>query len=248
MKLIINTEWQKIFPDTVSSDIHSTYGVIKKEDINTKKNRIITTHNNNPLIIAEPNFRDLFKSIKRGPQIITLKDASIIASEMGLMQGYRVVDSGGGSGALTCFLANIVGPKGKVYSYEIEKKWCSIIEENVKLFGFANVEIINKDVFLGVSEKDVDAVNLDVPNPWEAVKIVEKILKNSGVLTVYVPNTTQLTIMSEKAKGSTLNLVRVIETIEREWVVNERICHPKFDMLGHTGFIMVFRKIDLGGA
>ena len=52
----------------------------------------------------------MFENIERGPQIITLKDAGIISAFTGISSGFRVVEAGSGSGALTSYLANLVKP------------------------------------------------------------------------------------------------------------------------------------------
>lgn len=242
MKLLFNDKKKKLYSDKITNSINTSDGIIDKDEFNKTKLGVIKTHKGVEFVVINPNFKDLFENIKRGPQIITLKDAAIIAAEMGLMKGHKVIDAGGGSGALTCYLANIVGSKGMIYSYEREKRFCNIIEKNKELFGFENIEVICKNIALGAKQKKVDAFSLDLPSPWEAISTVEHSLKRGGILTVYVPNATQLTIMEEKTKDTNLIIQKVVEIIQREWKVKGRICHPKFRMLGHTGFLMIYRK------
>jgi len=71
------------------------------------------------MFILEPDFTDKFKKIKRGPQIITPKDIGTIITETGINKNSIVLDAGGGSGSLSCFLANITK---KVYCYEKKVK------------------------------------------------------------------------------------------------------------------------------
>ncbi len=242
MRLLINKDKKKLYPNKIEHDLNTNEGIIKKNDYNTSK-KIITTHKGVNFLKVEPGFKELFNNIKRGPQIIRLKDAYFISAQLGIMQGSKALDCGGGSGALTCVLANIVGPKGRIVSVEREKRFVKVIEDNMKLFGFKNVEVVEGDLTDYKSKITFDAVNLDVPNPWDYTTSVNNMLKNGGNLTVYVPNTTQLTIMSEKTENTNLVLEDVYELIERSWDVKGRVCHPKFKILGHTGFIMVYKNL-----
>lgn len=242
MKLLINNEFKKIYPNTILQDLNITHGIIKKKDFNSKK-EIISSHTNKKFILKKADFKDLFFNIKRGPQIITYKDACFIAFQLGLMKGFNVLDCGGGSGALTCVFANMVGSKGKVVSVEKNKKFYEIINENAKLFGFKNIKIINSDLNELKIKTRFDAINFDLPNPWDFAKKANELLKNGSRLTVYVPNTTQLSKSKTVFEQNNFMLEHVFELILREWNVNELICRPKFNNLGHTGFIMCFRKL-----
>lgn len=243
MKLLINKQKKKLYPDSLDSDLNTNEGIIKKADYNRKN--MIETHKGVKFLKIKPNFKDLFKKIKRGPQIITLKDAYSIISELGVMQGYKILDCGGGSGALTACFANAVGRKGLVVSVERNKKFKKIIEANMKRFNFKNVKVENLDLKDYKTKAEFDAVNLDVHNPWDYIVKVEGLMKNGACLSVYVPNTTQLTIMNKEAENSNLVLEHVYEIIKREWDVKNQVCHPKFKILGHTGFIMIYRKVNL---
>jgi tRNA (adenine57-N1/adenine58-N1)-methyltransferase catalytic subunit len=245
MKLLLNNEYKKIYKDNIDFDLNISYGIIKKDEYNLINEGLIKTHKGKSFLIKKPDFKDLLFSIKRGPQIITIKDAGFIASHLGLMNGFRVLDCGGGSGSISCFFANIIGKKGKVVSVERNEKFCEIIKKNVKMFGFENVEVINKNLNEYSSKKLFDAINIDLSNPWDYSDIIDRLLKNGSRLTIYVPNTTQLTRAQKEFSVKNFKLDHVFELILREWDVNDLVCHPKFNMLGHTGFIMCFRKIKV---
>jgi len=245
MKLLINNEYKKLLPDQLEQDLNISEGLIKKEEYNSLKEELIKTHKGKSFLVKKPDFKDLIMNIKRGPQIITLKDACFISSNLGLMKDFRVLDCGGGSGALSCTFANIVGSKGEVVSVERNEKFCELIKSNVELFGFKNVEIVNKDLLDYSTKKKFDAINLDLPDPWNYATKVHELLTNGSRLTVYVPNTTQLTTSQKEFSLKKFKLDYVFELILREWDVKDLVCHPKFEMLGHTGFIMCFRKMEI---
>jgi len=244
MKLLLNKDIKRMYGDKINSDININQGIIKKSDFNSKK-EIITTHKGVKILKINPNFRDLFFKIKRGPQIITLKDAYYIAGELGLSSGSIVLDCGGGSGSITCVFANIVGSKGKVHSIERKKDFAELIKKNVDLFGLKNVKVVNSDIKDLKIKVSFDAINLDLPNPSDALDFIKTNLKNGGMLSVYTPNTTQMTDFVNIAKEHNLILLNACELIKRDWKVDGIICHPKFNMLGHTGFILIFRKLEV---
>src|SRR3990167_8754384 len=89
------------------------------------------------------SYIDTERKYKRGPQIITRKDAGAIISETGLRPDWRCLDLGGGSGFLALFIANLV-PNGSVICYEIRKEHAEIIKQNIKTAGFTNIKVVNK--------------------------------------------------------------------------------------------------------
>ena len=104
-KVLLTKLGRKFFVKDLDSDFHTQYGTIKKEDL--EKDKIIS-NTNKEFFAFSPSFIDSFRKIKRGPQIIPLKDIALIIAETGINKNSIVVDAGSGSGALACFLANIV--------------------------------------------------------------------------------------------------------------------------------------------
>jgi len=190
------------------------------------------------------NFVDLIKKAKRGPQVILLKDAAIIAAYSGLESGKLVVDAGTGSGWLAAYLAKIVAPTGKVITYERREEFIKLAKENFKLLKIKNIKIKNKDIYEGISEKNVDLITLDLQEPWRVIPFAEKSLKIGGFLVVYSPQITQAIEFANKVNESrSLRFEKSIELLERSWKIKGKIARPEFHMLGHTGFISFARKI-----
>ncbi len=242
MKLLINNEYKRIYPDKLKEDLNISAGVINKEEYNKLKEGIIKTHKGKEFILKTADFKDLLMNIKRGPQIITIKDAGFIASQLGLNKSSLIIDCGGGSGSATCIFANIAK---KVVSIEKNPEFAKLIANNAEFMGLKNIEVINKDLNEYKSRYSFDAINLDLPNPWNYCQKVSELLKNAGRLVIYVPNTTQLIKSEEEFIKKKFKLEHVFELMLREWDVRGQVCHPKFDMLGHTGFIMCFRKMEV---
>ncbi|MCK4589917.1 MAG: methyltransferase domain-containing protein [Nanoarchaeota archaeon] len=239
-KILLTKTGQEFFVKNLDQDYHTKFGFIKKSDLK-KSNTIIKTNKKTEMYILEPSFTDKFKKIKRGPQIITPKDIGTIITETGINKNSVVLDAGGGSGSLSCFLANIAK---KVYCYEIRKDFIKIIKENQKLFELKNLTIKNKDITKGITEKNLDLITLDLPEPWHVIKHAEKSLKPGAFLITYLPTITQVTQFVEQIKSSKkLFYLKTLENIQRNWIINNKIVRPDFQMLGHTGFIIITRKV-----
>lgn len=174
---------------------------------------------------------------KRGPQVILLKDAAMMAAYSGLESGDKVVDAGTGSGWLAAYLAKVVAPNGKVTTYERRKEFIKIAKKNFELFNLKNIKIKNKDIYDGITEKNLDLITLDLQEPFKIIPYAEKALKKDGYLVVYSPQITQVIEFVNRAEKSKLKVEKIIEVMEREWKVKGKVARPEFQQLGHTGFL-----------
>ncbi len=179
------------------------------------------------------------KKIKRGPAIMLPKDIGEILANSNIDKNSKVLDAGSGCGILTSYLAKFVKT---VYSYEIKKEFLEIAKYNVNLFGLKNVVFKNKDVYKGISEKNLDLITLDLKEPWKVLKHAKKALKKNGQIAAFVPNITQVAELNKKLDKS-FKLESVKEVIEREWIVEEKILRPKNMIIGHSGFLVFIKKI-----
>ncbi len=185
------------------------------------------------------DFLEKLKKIRRGPAILLQKDVGVILSNTNIDKNSKVLDAGSGCGVLTANLARFVN---KVYSYDNRKEFLDIAKENCKNFGLNNVVFRNKDVYEEIKEKNLDLVTLDLKEPWRAFDNVHNSLKKDGMLVCFSPNITQVMKVVEKAKGK-FKIVKVLENIEREWIVEKLRVRPENMIIGHTAFIVVLRKI-----
>ncbi len=167
------------------------------------------------------------------------KDIGIILSNTDIDKNSKVLDAGSGCGILTANLAKFVK---RVYSYDIRKDFLEIAKHNIKLFGLKNVTFRNKDVYKGISEKNLDLITLDLKEPWRVLKHAKKALKKNGQLVAYVPNVTQIIELNKKLdKNFKLEFVK--EVIERNWIIEEKRLRPENIIIGHTGFLVFIRKV-----
>ena len=186
-------------------------------------------------------FIDLYRKIKRDAQIIPLKDIGLVVAETGINGKSKVVDAGSGSGAVACFLANIVKD---VTTYEIREDFIEIVKNNIKFLNLKNIKIRNKNIYDGISEKNVDLVVLDLPEPWKALESAEKALKVGGFLVSYSPTITQVSdFVNALRDNNNFAYLKTSEIIERDWEVDGRKVRPRSQAIGHSGFLSFARRI-----
>ena len=237
-KILFTKQGEKIYVKDSSKDFHTKHGYIKKQDLKKTK---ATTNTGKKFYIVNPSFIDLFKKIKRAPQIIPLKDIAAIITETGINKESIVVDAGSGSGALSCFLANIVK---KVYTYEIREDFIEVVKRNKEFLNLKNLIIKKQNIYEKLSEKNIDLITLDLPEPWKALNNTEKALKKGGFLVSYSPTIPQISdFVKEVKKNKNFIFIKTIEIIERNWEVDERKIRPKSQAIGHSGFLTFARRV-----
>ncbi len=238
MKVAISDNAKFLIKDE-SKDFHSKFGYLKCSEFKSKK--VVKTNKGKEFFILPAQFIDAYEKIKRGAQIISLKDIGAIITETGIDGNSRVLDAGAGSGALTCYLAHIVK---EVFSYEIREDFAKITHGNIDYLGLKNVKLKVGDITKGIKESKLDLITLDLKNPEEVVEHAEKALKRGGFLVFYTPQVIQALIAVNKAIDSGKFVYsKTKELGEREWKVKGRIAKPIEPLLSHTGFLTFLRRV-----
>lgn len=234
---IIVCEGKTFFVRDTSRDYHSQFGFIKTSDL--KKNGKVKTNTGKEAIVLDASFVDSYSKIKRGPQIIPLKDIGLIITETGIGKKTKVLDAGTGSGALACMLANI---SKEVISYEKREDFFQIAQKNKEMLELKNLKIKNKDIYQEIEEKNLDVIIFDLPEPWLAVGNAKKALKTGGFLVSYSPTLPQASDFINEILKQDFYYIKTCEIIEREWELDGRKIRPKSQAIGHSGFISFCRK------
>lgn len=130
-------------------EFHTDLGILNLGELIGKPyGAKIQSHRGETFTALKPDINDIIAKMRRGPQIVHPKDAGIIIAYAGISPGDTVIEAGGaGSGALTIFLANAVGPTGKVISYEVRKDFYEIAKKNVELAGFSDRVVLKIRAF-----------------------------------------------------------------------------------------------------
>ena len=199
---------------------------------------------NKHLWILKPLLQDKLQTLKRKAQIILPRDSAQIISNCSIESNQKVLEAGIGSGSLTIVLANSIAPGGKVISYDNREDFIKHAMKNIKNSKLEKYVVTKlKDITTGIDEKNLDAIILDIPNPWDAVKHTYKALKTGGYICSYSPLSSQVENTVKAIKNHRFIEIKTIENIQREMVVSEKGMRPKFGMLGHTGYLTFARKV-----
>jgi tRNA (adenine57-N1/adenine58-N1)-methyltransferase len=240
MKILLSRQRKYLIKD-LNKDMHIKEGNIKSKDLKKKRGKIIT-NKGEEFYLLEPTFLDRYEKIKRRAQIITKKDIGIILTETGINHKSRVLDAGTGTGTLAGYLGHIAK---EVISYEIREDFTEFAKKNIMLMGLKNVKIRNKDITKGITEKNLDLIVLDIREPWEAIKNVEKAIKIGGYLVVYTPQITQALQTVNEIQEQKIRFIKIktLEAGTREWELEGKISKPIKPMISHTAFITIYRRI-----
>ncbi|MBW2997982.1 methyltransferase domain-containing protein [Candidatus Woesearchaeota archaeon] len=220
-------------------DFSCIEGAIKKENLTDSE---ITTSTGKEFFSFPSTFYDDYRHMKRGAQIITPKDIGIIITEGGICKDSIVVEGGSGSGALSCYLGKIAK---KVYSYDINEENQAIAKLNTDKLNLDNVEFKLKSMYESIDEKEVDAVIMDLPEPWEALENAKNSVKVGGIIIGYCPTVSQISNFVEAVKkDKQLHYHKTIELIQRKWKVKGLAVRPVSESIGHTAFLVFVRRVN----
>ena len=144
--------------------VHTHAGYIEVEEVIGKEyGQSVMTNTNQEIYLLYPRLNDFIFKSKRATQILYPKDMAIIASWTDLSNGKKVVEAGTGSGSLSCFIANLIRPEGRLYTYDVREESHEIAKKNIEKAGLSEfVTLKIKDAKLGLEEKDMDVAILDL--------------------------------------------------------------------------------------
>ena len=201
--------------------------------------------------IYHPTYKEFVLLMKRGPQIIYPKDIGQIILEADINKNSNVLEIGTGSGALTLFLLNIIGPDGLLISLDVSKKNQRRTQKTIDRYMSTNnfdnkynLDFITTSLIDFKFEEHaevIDTVVTDVPEPWEFFE--NNSVKEDLKWVSYLPSITQITKINEVLIKNKFENIEVKEVILRDWVVDKKIVRPSNKLVSHTGFIISGRYI-----
>lgn len=245
--LLVDRRGKRYLVTVSDREFHTDLGIINLgELVERDYGESVISHKGEEFRILKPDVNDIIAKMRRGPQIVHPKDAGIIIAYAGISPGNTVIEAGVGSGALTIFLANIVGPQGRVISYELREDFARIAQKNVEMAGFADrVTIKLKNIYEGIDEESADHIVLDLPQPENVLPHAVEVLKPGGYFVAYTPCTNQVHRFFQAFQEYREHFYkpRVVEVLVREHEVKRECMRPKTTMLAHTGYITFIRKL-----
>ena len=234
---------------------HTHKGVIAHSNIiGVDEASVVHTDQGVGYLAIRPLLSDFVLSMPRGAAIIYPKDASEIIFRADIQPGLTVVEAGVGSGALSLWLLNALGPTGRLMSIERREEFADVARGNVRTY-FGGDPDCPWDVTVGefndevaqLEPGSVDRVILDMLTPWECLEVGVNALTSGGVVLVYVATVTQLSrVMEAMRENGSLTEPEASESLVRLWHVDGLAVRPEHRMIGHTGFLAWARKLSPG--
>lgn len=207
----------------------------------------VRTHLGHRYHLLRPSWDDLLRTIRRATQIVYPKDIGYILMKMSIRPGSVVIDAGTGSGALAAAFASVVMPQGRVFSYEIREDMLTLAQRNLTHLGLAQfVDLKHRDIADGFEESDVDALFLDVPNPWAYLEQAHRALCGGGFFGSLLPTANQVVDLLRVLERSPFAFVEVEEILLRGYKVVSARFRPTDRMVAHTGYLVFARALTLG--
>jgi len=198
--------------------------------------------------LLKPTLADLLLKVRRTTTIVYPKDTGMMLLETAVFPGARVIETGSGSGGLTAVLASFVRPDGRVYSYERRPEFSENARANVKRYGLEQYcEFFVRDPeHDGFDQSEVDAVLLDVPEPWSLAKAAYRALRGGYPLVAIVPTAEQLAKIKSVLELEGFARIRAMEMFKREMLARSSGTRPADRMIGHTIYLVFAHKVNKG--
>ena len=172
------------------------------------------------------------------------KDIGYTLVMMGIGPGLHVLEAGTGSGAYTTALAFAVGPTGHVTTYEKRSETQRLAQKNLERLGLADrVTFKLRDISEGFEEQGVDALFLDLPNPYDYMRQVRNALKPGGFFGCILPTANQIEKLLVALNREYFSFVEVCEILLRYYQVVPDKFRPTDRMVAHTGYLIFARPI-----
>ncbi len=235
-----------IFPLIPGGVFHTHRGILQHDDLIGKPwGSQVFSHQGSPFFLLQPSLADLLVDLKRSTQIMYPKDIGFILTNMSVGPGQRVLEAGTGSGSMTIALANAVGPSGKVVSYEIRPEFQKLARKNLERLGLdGQVEFKLGDIAEGFTETDMDAMFLDVANPWDYIPQVRLALKPGGFFCSLLPTFNQVEQLLVALRRHGFAFIETCELLLRFYKSEPTRLRPTDRMVAHTGFLIFARRIE----
>lgn len=135
------------------------------------------------------------QSLNHRTQIVQELDQSQVIFQLQLKPNCTVVESGTGSGAMTHAILRTIAPHGHCHTYEFNETRANTARQEFSKNGVSSlVTVHHRDVCgkqgsggFDLPGQSVDAVFLDLPEPWLAIPHAAYIMKPSSRIASYSP-------------------------------------------------------------
>ena len=228
-------------------ELHTHRGIVYHDELAGKPwASQVYTHKGSSYFMLPPSLTDLLKEIRRNTQIMYPKDIGYVLVTMGIGPGTHVLEAGTGSGSLTTALAWAVGPQGRVTSYEVRQEMQNLARKNLERVGMhERVTFKLRDIAEGFDETGVDALFLDVQNPYDYMGQVRQALKPGGYFGSLLPTANQVSKLLNALYQYDFAFTEVCEVILRFYKPVAERFRPTDRMVAHTGYLIFARPVPI---
>jgi tRNA (adenine57-N1/adenine58-N1)-methyltransferase len=235
-----------IFPLLPGGTYHTHRGILSHDELIGKPwGTQVFSHQGAPFFMLQPSLADLLVDLKRSTQIMYPKDIGFILTSMSVGPGQTILEAGTGSGSMTVALAFATGANGHVITYEKRPEFQNLARKNLVRLGLdTRVQFKLGDLAEGISETNVDACFLDVPNPWDYLHQVRNALKPGGFFCNLVPTINQVERLLYVMRRENFAFVEVCELLLRYYKPEPTRLRPTDRMVAHTGYLTFGRRIE----
>jgi tRNA (adenine57-N1/adenine58-N1)-methyltransferase len=243
--VIGNDHKESIIRMETGAEFQSHNGVLQHDLVIGKPwGSTVYTHLQYAYQLLPPSLEQLVRSIRRATQILYPKDIGYVLMKMNIGPGAYVVEAGTGSGGLTLAMARMVLPNGHVYSYESRREIQILAQRNIENVGLTQyVSFYIRDIADGFDETGVDAVFLDVREPWHFLHQAHSALKGGGFLGCLLPTTNQVSVLLRHLPLRNFGHVDVVELLLRPYKAVPDRLRPVDRMVAHTGYLTFARAL-----
>ncbi|MGB9621659.1 MAG: tRNA (adenine-N1)-methyltransferase [Brevinematia bacterium] len=202
---------------------------------------VLETNKGYKFFVLKPSIQDLILNVKRKTNIMYPKDIGYIVINSTIRDGSTVIEVGTGSGAMTTVLAILVGPHGKVFSFDKKEDHLEGARKNLERYGLLDrVDLNVRDVAVeGFGVFDADAAIIDLPEPWAIIPHAKESLKKGSSVGIVVPTIEQVQETFKTLKKYEFTRIKCVELLEREIYLRENITRPRERMVSHTVYIII---------
>jgi tRNA (adenine57-N1/adenine58-N1)-methyltransferase len=246
--LIDNKDRKYLVRLQAGGQFHYHLGIVPHDEmIGREAGMRVTSTGGGSLLVLRPRLADFVLKMPRGATVVYPKDMGPIAIYADIAPGMTVLEAGTGSGALTLALLRFVGPAGQVVSVERREDHAAHARKTiVRWLGEVppNLDLRIGEVEEAIEDLRPERIVLDLPEPWHAVPVAAEHQPGGGVLCAYLPTVPQIQTLTEAMRDSNrFAQIEVFETLFRTWTVEGRSVRPDHRMVGHTGFLVVARRV-----
>jgi ubiquinone/menaquinone biosynthesis C-methylase UbiE len=142
-----------------------------------------------------------------------LRPRKNIVKEVGIEEGFRILDYGCGSGSYITVVIELVGKSGKVYALDIQPFAIEMVKKIVAKKQLTNVETILSDRKTGLPSDSMDRVLLydafhELADPDCVLEELHRVLKSDGILSFSDHHLKESEIISGMTRTKLFTLLR----------------------------------------